>query len=88
MKVLSRIKSEKIESAGPAEVSYQELVNDLDEKVRMVKNSLDRINSRFKYRMVINVSYPLKEANKIEDDIWKELDKIDKQVNKLWGKIG
>lgn len=74
--------------AAAREVPYQELVNDLDEKVRMVKNSLDKINSRFKYRMITNVSYPLKEANQIEEDIWQELNKIDKQVNKLWNKIG
>ena len=38
--------------------------------------------------MLINVSYPLDKANKIEDDIYNELKKINKEVDKLWGKIG
>ena len=68
--------------------SYQELVDEIDEKIEIVKNSLDRINNRFRYRMIQNVSYPLEKAEKIEDDIWKSLSDIDKEVNKLWSKIG
>lgn len=70
------------------DVSYKELVDEIDEKVGIVKNNLDRINSRFRYRMLTNVSYPLEKANQIEEDLWKELTSIDKNVNSLWNKIG
>lgn len=71
-----------------ADVSYKELVEELNEQFEIVKKNLDRIKDRFKYRMLINVSYPLDRANKIEDDIYNELKKINKEVDKLWGKIG
>lgn len=71
-----------------SEPSYQDLYNELDEKFRIVKNSLDRIEDRYKYRTIQNISYPLDKAIKLQDDLWKSLDKIDKEVNKLWNKIG
>lgn len=77
---------EKVEAA--TDISYQDLVKELDEKFAIAKNELDRIKDRFHYRMLINVSYPLDKANKIEDEIWKELDKITKEISKLYSKIG
>lgn len=71
-----------------ADVSYKELVDELSEQFEIVRNNLKRIEERFKYRMLINVSYPLDRANKIEDEIYKELDRINKDVSKLWNKIG
>jgi len=81
-------KSIKMISTAATELSYQELYNELDEKFRMAKNSLDRIEARYKYRTLQNVSYPLDKANKLQDELWNALDKIDKDINKLWSKIG
>lgn len=78
----------KVKKLIAADVSYKELVDELSEQFEIVKKNLDRIKDRFKYRMLINVSYPLDKANKIEDDIYNELKKINKEVDKLWGKIG
>lgn len=78
----------KVKKLIAADVSYKELVEELNEQFEIVKKNLDRIKDRFKYRMLINVSYPLDKANKIEDDIYNELKKINKEVDKLWGKIG
>lgn len=78
----------KVKKLIAADVSYRELVDELNEQFEIVKKNLDRIKDRFKYRMLINVSYPLDKANKIEDDIYNELKKINKEVDKLWGKIG
>lgn len=78
----------KVKKLIAADVSYKELVDELSEQFEIVKKNLDRIKDRFKYRMLINVSYPLDRANKIEDDIYNELKKINKEVDKLWGKIG
>ena len=78
----------KVKKLIAADVSYKELVDELSEQFEIVKKNLDRIKDRFKYRMLINVSYPLDKANKIEDDIYNELKKINKEIDKLWGKIG
>lgn len=78
----------KVKKLIAADVSYRELVDELNEQFEIVKKNLDRIKDRFKYRMLINVSYPLDKANKIEDDIYNELKRINKEVDKLWGKIG
>lgn len=78
----------KVKKLIAADVSYKELVDELNEQFEIVKKNLDRIKDRFKYRMLINVSYPLDKANKIEDDIYNELKRINKEVDKLWGKIG
>lgn len=78
----------KVKKLIAADVSYKELVEELNEQFEIVKKNLDRIKDRFKYRMLINVSYPLDKANKIEDDIYNELKRINKEVDKLWGKIG
>lgn len=78
----------KVKKLIAADVSYKELVEELNEQFEIVKKNLDRIKDRFKYRMLINVSYPLDKANKIEDDIYNELKKINKEIDKLWGKIG
>lgn len=78
----------KMVSTAATELSYQELYDELDEKFRMAKNSLDRIEARYKYRTLQNVSYNLEKANKLQDELWNALDKIDKEINKLWSKIG
>ena len=78
----------KMVSTAATELSYQELYDELDEKFRIVKNSLDRIEARYKYRTLQNVSYNLEKANKLQDELWNALDKIDKEINKLWSKIG
>lgn len=78
----------KVKKLIAADVSYKELVDELSEQFEIVKKNLDRIKDRFKYRMLINVSYPLDRANKIEDDIYNELKRINKEVDKLWNKIG
>lgn len=78
----------KVKKLIAADISYKELVEELNEQFEIVKKNLDRIKDRFKYRMLINVSYPLDKANKIEDDIYNELKRINKEVDKLWGKIG
>ena len=84
MKILKRLNVIK----AATELSYQELYDELDEKFRMAKNSLDKIEARYKYRTLQNVSYNLEEANKLHNELWDALDKIDKQINKLWSKIG
>ena len=78
----------KVKKLIAADISYKELVEELNEQFEIVKKNLDRIKDRFKYRMLINVSYPLDKANKIEDDVYNELKRINKEVDKLWGKIG
>ena len=70
------------------DISYSELVEELNEQFEIVKANLDRIKNRFRYRMLINISYPLNQANKIEEELWKELNKINDQVSKMWSKIG
>lgn len=70
------------------DLSHKELMDELDEQFEIVKNNIDRIKNRFHYRMLINVSYPLPEANKIVDDTCKELKKINDQISKLWNKVG
>lgn len=89
-KVLSSIKklvnTKEVDAAR--ELNYDELVKELSEQFDIVKHSLDRIKDRFKYRMTVNVSYPLDKANKLEDDLYNTLKKIDGEINKLWNKIG
>lgn len=89
-KVLSSIKklvnTKEVDAAR--ELNYDELVKELSEQFDIVKHSLDRIKDRFKYRMAVNVSYPLDKANKLEDDLYNTLKKIDGEINKLWNKIG
>lgn len=89
-KVLSSIKklvnTKEVDAAR--ELNYDELVKELSEQFDIVKHSLDRIKDRFKYRITVNVSYPLDKANKLEDDLYNTLKKIDGEINKLWNKIG
>ena len=88
-KVLSKMeKLVKSPNKVESQLTYQQLVDEIDEKVQMAKNSLDRINNRFRYRMIQNVSYPLDKAEKIGNDIWHSLNDIEKKISSLWGKIG
>ena len=80
--------NENEELTEASELDYEDLVEELREKTQMVKTELDRIFNRIKYRFLLNVSYDKKEANKIQDDIWKELDKAQKMISKCYNKVG
>ena len=83
---LKEAKKEELNEAS--DISYDDLVEEIRDKSQELKTEVDRIFNRFKYRMIVNVSYPLDKANKIEDEIYKELTDITKRVSKLYNKIG
>ncbi len=70
------------------EVDFEDLVEEMREKSQILKNEIDRIFNRIKYRFMVNVSYDKAEANKIEDELWKEFDKAEKIISKCWKRIG
>ena len=84
MKILKRVNAVESER----NVTYDDLVLEINDKAEDVCNAMEKVRRRFEYRMIKNTSYSIEEASKIEDKMWNKLNEVEKEVMKLYNLVG
>ena len=67
---------------------FEKMNAEIKEMGEILKNDVDRIITRFRYRTMINRSYSKEESAKIEEQIWQSFRQKANEIADLWKIIG